>query len=92
MASHSSPTLENVTRLSGMEEASREVTPTRSAQQKEDFLHQSMMPRLMSFCLVFLRLGHILEQFIIMDNGLGLMDLPGTLRFGEAVTPKPPQY
>ena len=87
MASHSSPTLENVTRLSGMEEASREVTPTRSAQQKEDFLHQSMMPRLISFWLVFLKLGHTLELFIRMDNGLGLMDLHGTLKIGELVTP-----
>ena len=78
--------------LFGMEGASQEVMPKRSVQEKEDILHQSMMPRLMSFCFVFLRLGHILEQFIRMDDGLGLMDLHGTLRFGEMVTQKTPQY
>ena len=57
--------------LFGMEEASREMMPKLSAPWKEDILHQSMMPRLISFWLVFLKLGHTLEPFIRMDNGLG---------------------
>ena len=78
--------------LFGMEEASQEVMPKRSVQEKEDILHQFMITRLITFCLVFLKLGHILEGFIRMDSGLGLMDLYGTLRIGERETPKTLQY
>ena len=77
--------------LFGMEVASQEVMPKESARQKEDTLHQFMILRLITFCLVFLKLGHLLGECIRMDNGLGLMDLHGTLSFGEMVTPQTPQ-
>ena len=53
LTTHTFHTLENVIRLFGMEEVSREMMPKLSAQLKEDILHQSMILRLMSFCLVF---------------------------------------